>query len=203
MMTEPITRDLNEAIGAPARDDVARAHTEITAWFARTAPTIRWDVVETPVGPIYLALTDRGLCRLDFNQPQAEFLTRLDPLAHAERDPQALAQFAGQLGEYFAGKRRTFDVPIDLRQVKPFQRRVLETALQIPAGSVWTYQQVAKAIGKPKASRAVGQALARNPVAIFVPCHRVLASDGSLHGYAGGLERKRMLLQLEGTSIAT
>lgn len=193
---------LSQAVGGPLTGHVVRSRDNVRAWFEAAAPLITWDVVETPIGPIYLAVSEVGLCRLDFNQPEESFVARLNPLARAIRDPGALVKFSGQLAEYFAGKRRAFDVPIDLRQVKPFQRSVLEAALRIPAGSYRSYHEVARAIGKPKASRAVGQALARNPVAIFVPCHRVLASDGSLHGYAGGLERKRALLQLEGTVFA-
>lgn len=189
---------LMQAVNAPPVSDETRSRENIRAWFTGAAPLVRWDRVETPIGPLYLAISELGLCRLDFNEPEEQFISRLDTMAHVVKDPGALAKFAGELGEYFAGKRRTFDVPIDWRGVGAFQRSVLEAALHIPAGSYWTYQQVAQFIGKPKASRAVGQALARNPVAIFVPCHRVLASDGSLHGYAGGLERKHTLLTLEG-----
>ena len=184
--------------GAPSILAEARSREAVSAWFAATAPLIQWDIVETPIGPLYLAISDMGLCRLDFSEPEERFISRLDPLAHVVRDPGALSIFRGELGEYFAGRRKNFDVPIDMRRVGAFQRSVLEAALHIPAGSFWTYQQVARYIGRPKASRAVGQALARNPVAIFVPCHRVLAADGSLHGYAGGLERKEALLKLEG-----
>jgi methylated-DNA-[protein]-cysteine S-methyltransferase len=189
---------LRQAVGDPLTSDEMRSRAHVRTWFVGAAPLIQWDVVETPIGPLYLAISDIGLCRLDFNEPEERFIGRLDPMAHVVRDPRGLSRFTGELGEYFAGKRQAFDVPIDWRGVGAFQRSVLEAALHIPAGSYWTYQQVAQFIGKPKASRAVGQALARNPVAIFVPCHRVLASDGSLHGYAGGLERKQALLQLEG-----
>ncbi len=197
-MNERIVKQLSQAVGTPPARSVSRSGKAVAAWFASTAPLICWDVVDTPIGPIYMAVSDLGLCRLDFSQPVERFVARLDPMARTTRDPGVLAKFAGELGEYFAGQRSEFDVPIDLRRVRPFQRSVLEAAMTIPAGSYRTYHEVAQTIGKPKASRAVGQALARNPVAIFVPCHRVLASDGSLHGYAGGLERKLALLQLEG-----
>jgi methylated-DNA-[protein]-cysteine S-methyltransferase len=197
-MTTQTDNHLKNVIGNPQTDEVTRSRENVKAWFAATAPVVRWDAVETPIGPLYLAVSEVGLCRLDFNPAEAQFIARLDPMARVERDPAALKTFTAELLEYFAGKRQSFDVPIDWRGVGAFQRSVLETALTIPAGTFWTYQQVASFIGKPKASRAVGQALARNPVAIFVPCHRVLASDGSLHGYAGGLERKQALLTLEG-----
>ncbi len=189
---------LRSAMEQPLPADLARSRGAVREWFAQTAPPIWWDVLETPIGVLYLAASPRGLCRVDFFGSQADFLARLDPLAHAERNPEMLARVATQLTEYFRQERRAFDLPLDLEAVPPFQRSVLQTALRIPVGNVWTYQQVAQAVGKPKASRAVGQALGHNPVPIVVPCHRVIGSDGSLHGYAGGLDRKRRLLQLEG-----
>ena len=105
-----------------------------------------------------------------------------------------------QLDAYFSGKRLKFDLPLDLRGT-PFQRRVWECLLDIPPGRTWTYGQVAEAIGRPGAARAVGRAVGTNPVAIVVPCHRVIGSDGSLTGYGGGLERKTALLQLEGITV--
>jgi len=145
-----------------------------------------------------LAATESGLNRVGFNQPEASFFAQLDRMARTERDPRAIAEIAGQLAEYFAGRRTVFDLALDWGGVGAFQRRALEAALSIPFGQTFTYQQVAQAIGKPKSSRAVGQAMARNPIPVVVPCHRVLGSDGSLHGYAGGLERKAILLKLEG-----
>jgi methylated-DNA-[protein]-cysteine S-methyltransferase len=134
---------------------------------------------------------------------QTDFLSRLDPLARTERNPVALKGTAEQLQEYFAGSRKRFDLPLDLTRLTSFQLSVLQTARRIPLGSVWTYGQVARTIGKPKASRAVGQALGRNPIPIVIPCHRVVASDGSLCGYGGGggLESKRLLLQLERATV--
>ncbi len=189
---------LHSAAGNPSLADVARSREGVEEWLAQIAPPIWWDVVESPIGVLYVAASPRGLCRVDFFGDQTGFLAHLDPLARAERKPEALAHVATQLAEYFSQKRRVFDLPLDLEHVAPFQRSVLQTALRIPVGMVWTYQQVAQAVGKPKASRAVGQALGRNPVPIVIPCHRVIGSDGSLHGYAGGLDRKRLLLQLEG-----
>lgn len=198
MNEQQMSDKLRRAAGQPSPDTVARSRRGVEEWFAQAAPPIWWDRVESPIGTLYLAASPRGLCRVDFFGSEEGFLTRLDPLARAERSPGQLARVTTQLTEYFSQQRRVFDLPIDLEPVAPFQRSVLQTALRIPVGSVWTYQQVAQAIGKPKASRAVGQALGRNPVPVVVPCHRVIGSDGSLHGYAGGLERKRLLLQLEG-----
>ncbi|MBN1310430.1 MAG: methylated-DNA--[protein]-cysteine S-methyltransferase [Anaerolineae bacterium] len=178
--------------------DITRSRQSIDGWFAQVAPPIWWDAFESPIGVLYLAASTRGLCRIDLFGDWGNFLARLDPLARTERNPKVLAPVTAQLAEYFGQERRKFDITIDLEHVASFQRGVLKTALSIPSGSVWTYQRVAQEIGKPKASRAVGQALGRNPIPIVVPCHRVIGSDGSLHGYAGGLERKRMLLELEG-----
>jgi methylated-DNA-[protein]-cysteine S-methyltransferase len=102
-----------------------------------------------------------------------------------------------QILQYLSGDRRSFEIDIDLRDSTGFQRKVLEAAVAVPPGYVATYGEIATRIGKPQSSRAVGQALARNPIPIIVPCHRVLASDGTLCGYGGGLERKRLLLELE------
>ena len=108
-----------------------------------------------------------------------------------------------QVKEYLEGQRTRFDLALDMSRMSEFQRRVLSIALKIPRGKYLTYGDVAKAIGKPQASRAVGQALGHNPVPIVIPCHRVLGSDGSLHGYSGGggIQTKAWLLQLEGASL--
>jgi methylated-DNA-[protein]-cysteine S-methyltransferase len=191
---------LQEAMGTPPEAVVAGSRRRVQGWFAQTAPLIRWDVIPSPLGPLYIATSVAGLCNVDFGVSQAHFLSELDPLARTEQDPVALAPVAGQLLAYFAGTRSRFDIPLDLDRLTPFQQSVLHTARRIPLGTVWTYGQVAQAIGKPQASRAVGQALGRNPVPIVIPCHRVVTSDGELGGYSGGggLESKRLLLRLEG-----
>jgi methylated-DNA-[protein]-cysteine S-methyltransferase len=113
-----------------------------------------------------------------------------------QEDGEYNAAVARELDAYFAGKLRRFTVPLDLRGT-PFQRRVWELLCDIPYGETRSYGEVAQAVGNPKARRAVGQAIGRNPVAIVVPCHRVIGSDGGLTGYGGGLPRKRALLDLE------
>ena len=197
-MDERLSKQLRQVMGEPSNTDVTRSRRNVKEWFAGAAPLIQWDVIGSPIGLLYVALSAKGLCRIDFDPDPAQFLARLDPLARTERNPDALAPVARRFNEYFAGERKAFDLPLDLERLKPFQCGVLQIALSIPLGKVWTYGRVAEALGKPKASRAVGQALAHNPVPIVVPCHRVIASDGSLGGYAGGLERKRLLLRLEG-----
>ncbi|MBI3537821.1 MAG: methylated-DNA--[protein]-cysteine S-methyltransferase [Chloroflexi bacterium] len=103
-----------------------------------------------------------------------------------------------ELEEYAAGKRRVFDLPLNWSRIKPFQRAVLTAIQNIPFGETRSYAWVAHAIGKPRASRAVGAALGANPIPIILPCHRVIGSDGGLHGYGGGLDLKARLLRLEG-----
>lgn len=199
-MDERQLKRLNEAIGSPPQTDVAASRQRIARWFSETAPVVQWDRMDSPLGPLYVATSAHGLCNLDFGVSQTDFMAHLDPLARTERNPAALAPIVQQLRAYFSGERRRIDVALDLRRLTPFQMSVLQTARQIPAGSMWTYGQVARALERPGASRAVGQALGRNPVPIAIPCHRVVASDGSLGGYSGGggLESKRFLLALEG-----
>src|SRR6185369_10790532 len=149
---------------------------------------------ESPLGRILLAATQRGIAGIWFEGQRYE----PDSAQWREDDGNAmLREAARQLDDYFAGKRATFDLPLDL-QGTGFQQSVWRALLAIPRGSTASYAEVGKRIGKPQASRAVGAAVGRNPVSIVVPCHRVVGSTGSLTGYAGGLERKSALLKLEG-----
>ena len=170
---------------------------------AQPAEQVWYDRLPTsPIGPVFVAVTARGLRAVRFGLGEREFVealrheTRASPVRSAARAGAA----ARQVGEYLAGRRTAFDVPVDLSAVTAFQRQVLLAACQIPRGQVRTYSDLARQIGRPKAARAVGQALGSNPVPIVVPCHRVLASDGSLRGYSGGggLATKERLLRLEG-----
>jgi methylated-DNA-[protein]-cysteine S-methyltransferase len=193
-------KQLGEAVGSPPAAAVASSRRRVQGWFAHNAPLIQWDVIDSPLGPLYIATSAQGLCSVDFGVSRAEYLQGLDPLARTEQSPPAVAPIAAQLRDYFSTGRTCFDLPLDLSQVTPFQQSVLQATRRIPPGTLRTYGQIARAIGKPQASRAVGQALGRNPVPIIVPCHRVVASDGSLGGYSGGggVKSKRMLLALEG-----
>ena len=156
---------------------------------------------DSPLGPLTVMVTPRGLLRLSYpGEPVEAQLEdtagRISPriLAGAERtDP-----VRRQLDEYFAGARRDFDVPIDWRLVRGFAGDVLRATARIPFGGVSTYREVATEAGSPKAYRAAGNALGSNPVPIVVPCHRVLHAGGGLGGYTGGMDRKRFLLRLEG-----
>ncbi|HYY74845.1 MAG TPA: methylated-DNA--[protein]-cysteine S-methyltransferase [Gaiellaceae bacterium] len=164
---------------------------------------VAYDLADTPIGPLLLAATPEGICRISFDpEPERE----LDALARAFgvrvlRSPRPLDTARRELDEYFEGARREFDLSVDLRPVPEFQRVVLTELARVPFGSVETYGGLAARIGKPRAARAVGGALNRNPVPIVVPCHRVVGSTGSLVGYGGGLERKERLLALEGALL--
>lgn len=150
--------------------------------------------IDTPLGPMFAQAGDKGLVKLEFvDEAQPD-----EPRAPARGpEPEHLAQTAEQLAEYFAGARRQFTVPLDLRGTA-FQRRVWRSLMTIPFGQTRSYCDLAHALGDANAARAVGQANGRNPVAVIVPCHRVIAADGTLGGYGGGIERKRWLLGHEG-----
>ncbi|MGO8985925.1 MAG: methylated-DNA--[protein]-cysteine S-methyltransferase [Terriglobales bacterium] len=145
------------------------------------------------VGPLFLAASAKGLVRLEFEDRVQKIDARTTHLHEAKA---ALEPYLRELDEYFAGQRREFSLPLDLRGTE-FQRKCWKALLEIPYGESRSYRDIAQAIGHPKAYRAVGMANNRNPVAIIVPCHRVIASSGSLCGYGGGLDIKRKLLDLE------
>jgi methylated-DNA-[protein]-cysteine S-methyltransferase len=159
---------------------------------------VRYDVVESPVGELLVAATDRGLCRIWFGpEGQEEELARLFGL-RVLRSP--LDDVRRELDEYFDGTRRKFDLPLDLR-VAAFHEQVLRELALVPYGITTTYGALAGKVGRPRAARAVGTVMNRNPIPIVLPCHRVLGSNGSLTGYAGGLDMKLKLLQLEGAIL--
>jgi methylated-DNA-[protein]-cysteine S-methyltransferase len=154
--------------------------------------------LRSPLGPLELVASERGLLAVSLQgRPSALYQTANVRWVEA---PERLREVAQQLGEYFSGSRRRFDLALDLRG-SDFQRRCWQALLRIPYGEVWSYAELAGAVGSPLAARAVGQANRSNPIAIIVPCHRVIASDGTLGGYAGGLEAKRYLLRLEGVRL--
>jgi len=147
----------------------------------------------SPVGPLFLATSEKGLARLEF---EARVMKLDSEAIHLRESKQALTPYLRELDEYFAGRRSEFSIPLDLRGTD-FQLRCWRALLDIPYGETRTYGDIARAIGHPQAFRAVGMSNNRNPVAIIVPCHRVIASGGSLCGYGGGLDIKRKLLDLE------
>lgn len=157
---------------------------------------------EGPFGRVFVAKTSEGVCRVSFRKDDAELLADLERRELLpEMAPAKLDAERRQFDEYFEGKRREFDLPVDLRVGTSFQRKVLESIRKIPFGGVACYKDVAEDIGRPGAQRAVGNALGRNPVAIVVPCHRVIASGGKLGGYTGGLDIKKTLMRIEGIEI--
>lgn len=162
---------------------------------------IRWTRFETPFGETFSAASSKGLLRLTWSEddPDAfvEELRESFPLWGMERDGDLLDTAESQLLEYFAGERRSFDLPVDFTGLTPFQTRVLDATAEIPFGETLTYGELARRIDKPNASRAVGAALGKNPVPLVVPCHRVIRSDGSVGGYTAGAGYKEQLLELE------
>ena len=151
-------------------------------------------LVDSPVGPLRLAADDGGLRLIEFPEPRHPVPPGKD---WEEGDNAVLAMTRAQLGEYFAGRRRTFDLPLAPEGTE-FQRSVWMALRGIPFGATISYRALAERIGRPSAMRAVGAANGRNPLPIVVPCHRVIGADGSLTGFGGGLPTKRFLLELEG-----
>ena len=182
---------------------VNRSRERVLDWFSSTAPLVEWSEMDSPLGPLYLARSEAGLCRLAFGVSEDDFRARLPARARSRRNPDALRAAREQLVAYFDGGQVHFRLPVDLGEMTGFQQRVLRRACVIPAGELRSYGDVARDLGSPRASRAVGQALGRNPVPIVVPCHRVVGSDGRLTGYSGarGIESKRWLLRLEGAPV--
>jgi methylated-DNA-[protein]-cysteine S-methyltransferase len=166
---------------------------------------VAWAVTETPVGPLVLAATPTGVVRIDFGDDEerlAEDLARkVSP--RVLRMPRRLDPVRRELDEYFEGRRHEFDVPLDWQLSRGFRRTALDELNRgVPFGHTVSYKQLAERAGSPKAIRAVGSAMATNPIPIVVPCHRVLGSNGSLTGYGGGIETKRWLLRHEGALLA-
>jgi O-6-methylguanine DNA methyltransferase len=169
-------------------------------------------VFNSSLGPLFLAASQNGLVALEFDvrlpgqqtiRPNPRDLREESARHHSsakfafEESAEALQPFVRELEEYFAGQRREFSFPLDLRGTD-FQLACWRALLAIPYGETRSYADIARAVGRPSGFRAVGMANNRNPVAIVVPCHRVIGSDGSLAGYGGGLDIKRKLLELEG-----
>jgi methylated-DNA-[protein]-cysteine S-methyltransferase len=162
-----------------------------------------YDLVDTPLGKLLVATTERGLCRIVYDaEPdlEAERLARAFGV-RVLRSAKPIDPARRELDEYFDGKRRNFDLPIDVALVAEFNRRVLGELARVPYGEVVTYGELAARAERPRAARAVGTVMNRNPLPIVLPCHRVIGANGSLTGYGGGLERKEKLLRLEGAIL--
>jgi len=157
-------------------------------------------LANTPVGTIRLWATDRGIRRLDFRD--GPNLVRKGEKLSASSPPPLVEDALAQLVSYFAGHCREFDIPLDLGALTPFQMDVYRHLSELGFGKVTTYGSIAEELGTGSAgARAVGQAVGANPVAIVIPCHRVIGSDHTLHGYSGGLDRKAWLLRHEGIVV--
>ena len=159
---------------------------------------VKIDLVDSPVGPLFVAATDRGLVRVSFTPEGADERLAQELGVRVLQVP--LDDVRRELDEYFVGRRTAFDLPLDLR-VSPFNEQVLRELAHVPYGRTTTYGALAAQVGRPRAARAVGTVMNRNPLPIVLPCHRVVGANGALVGYAGGLERKEQLLSLEGVGL--
>ena len=159
---------------------------------------VRFDTFDSPVGELFVAATDRGLARISYFPDGMEDSLARTFGVRVLRSP--LDDIRRELDEYFEGRREVFDVALDLR-VAPFHEQVLRELALVPYGRTETYGGLAAKVGHPRAARAVGTVMNRNPIAIILPCHRIIGANGSLTGYAGGLHVKRALLELEGATL--
>jgi methylated-DNA-[protein]-cysteine S-methyltransferase len=160
--------------------------------------TLFYKEMESPVGKLKLVASAKALVAVLWDA-EAPNRVKLDPMNRDLRHP-VLLEVERQLSEYFAGKRMSFDLPLEADGTA-FQKKVWQALREIPFGRTKSYLDLAKTVGSPKASRAVGAANGKNPLSIIVPCHRVVGADGALTGFSGGLERKAALLALEAGAI--
>ncbi len=186
-------------------DDIGAAVARFLRRAEREGPVeVAYEVADSPLGPLTVAVTARGLVRLAYRDER----DALDELAQdlsprILRLPGRTDEVRRELDEYFEGRRRRFEVPVDWTLTRGFTRKVLRAAARIPFGGLSTYREVASRAGSGRAYRAAGNALGSNPIPIVVPCHRVVHAGGGLGGYTGGLDRKEFLLALEGSLEAT
>ena len=161
---------------------------------------VGYDVVESPIGPLFVAASGRGLAAISYQTDPEEQLERLALIAGPRvlRSPRSIDLARRELDEYFEGERRAFDLSLDLRGLPPFTLAVLRELARVPYGKTTTYGALATKVGRPRAARAVGTVMNRNRIPIVLPCHRVVGATGDLTGYAGGLDTKARLLELEG-----
>jgi AraC family transcriptional regulator of adaptative response/methylated-DNA-[protein]-cysteine methyltransferase len=163
------------------------------------AAVVRYTIADSPLGRMLIAATDKGICAIQFadsDQQLQQGLIREFPFATRRRDDNAMAEWSETLSRLMQGQPTHSSLPLDIRATA-FQRRVWEALQRIPRGETRSYSGVAKKIGMPKAARAVARACATNPVAVAIPCHRVVREDGEMGGYRWGIERKEQLLAME------
>lgn len=198
MITDPIHEELRRGLTTDPSADLAQA---LARAEAAGLLDVAYTTVDSPIGPLLLAATDAGLVRLGFEREDddailLELAARVSP--RVVEAPARLDEVRRELDQYFEGRRDHFDLPIDWQLSRGFRRTVLERLYEeVPYGRTVSYLDLATTVGNPKASRAVGTAMATNPIPIVVPCHRVLRTGGHLGGYGGGLDAKVKLLALE------
>jgi methylated-DNA-[protein]-cysteine S-methyltransferase len=158
----------------------------------------------SPLGPIWAAVSEQGLVVVEISRDQVAINEQLIRMSYDQVvvDQDKTAAALQEISEYLSGERQTFEMPIDWSVLTPFQERALRATFEIPYGSVKTYGEIAQLLGNPRAARAVGRAEATNPMPLVIPCHRVIGSDGGLHGYGAGegLATKAWLLELESSN---
>jgi methylated-DNA-[protein]-cysteine S-methyltransferase len=165
---------------------------------------VAYDVLpDTPVGTLLVGVTDQGLCRISFDPEPEHHLELLARIfgPRVLRSSKPVDRVRRELDEYFEGRRRRFDIELDVRGVPDYYRKVLDELARVEYGTTTTYGTLAALTGNPRAARAVGTVMNRNPIPIVLPCHRVIGASGSLTGYGGGLDRKEHLLRLEGAIL--
>jgi methylated-DNA-[protein]-cysteine S-methyltransferase len=196
-------RDLERALRARVDDEDAEHVSRRAA--ARAADEgladVAYATVDSPIGKLLVAATERGLVRVSFRNERHEdvlneLVVKVSP--RVLEAPARLDEARRELDEYFEGERRSFDLPLDWRLTKGFRSEVLHKLVEVPYGETASYAEMAAQAGRPRAYRAAGSACGSNPMPVVVPCHRVVASGGGLGGYGGGLDMKRFLLRLEG-----
>ncbi|HRN51260.1 MAG TPA: methylated-DNA--[protein]-cysteine S-methyltransferase [Anaerolineales bacterium] len=204
----PLEHALDAAYAAgPSAATIERAQAAVRQTLATQAgPPMYYDLVQdTPLGPLWIAVGEQGLLTIEYESSEDSLRAYLHKLGGQPlRSSERVAAAAEQVRLYLLGDTQAVELAVDLSHLTPFQQRVLQETRRVPRGQVRTYMQIANSIGNPKAVRAVGQALRHNPIPIVVPCHRVVASDGTLGGYGGKMRdaRKLSLLKLEGVSFA-
>lgn len=203
-MIEQLEESLDLTYSSPpsADDALDRLKVKIETW----QDAVWYDLLPvSAIGPLLVAVSNKGVVAIEFGDDEDDFVRHIEARfsVMAIRSMDQVREAMRQILQYLSGNRRLFDLEIDLSRSTDFERQVLEAAVAIPPGYVASYGEIAQRVGKPRGARAVGQAVARNPIPIVVPCHRVVGSDGSLTGYsgAGGIETKAHLLRLEGAAI--
>jgi methylated-DNA-[protein]-cysteine S-methyltransferase len=199
-----MTDRIESLLRAPAPQALAAARRFADRAAAEHEADLAYTTIPSPIGELLLVAGRRGLTHMHYLddplEPAIELIARRRSPRIVE-SAKALDPWRRELEQYFSGARRRFEAPVDWDAMTPFQRAILRATAAIPYGATSTYTGVASAAGSPRGQRAAGNALGANPLAIIVPCHRVLRLGGDFGGYSGGLERKHFLLELEGVSL--